>query len=94
MKTESRIKSGVAGLKATSMAIRFWTGFSARARFFIVNTGGKANPHKVSWLTQIPVGRGNQLIANPLFGITTAEIVVLFNFSFPIANIYAPCCSV
>ncbi len=54
-----------------------WTGFSARARVFIVN---KASPDKPASVRDYaaPRFRGKAVLANPLFGTTTAYIAALF----------------
>jgi iron(III) transport system substrate-binding protein len=57
----------------------FWTGFSARARVFIVNTDVKVSPRSIMAYTD-PRWKGRSVIANPLFGSTTAEIAALFTF--------------
>lgn len=55
----------------------YWTGFSARARVFIVNKRVKENPTSIlDYVNQKWKGRG--VIANPLFGTTTSEIAALF----------------
>jgi len=55
----------------------YWTGFSARARVLIVN---QAIPDKPKSITSYanPASNGRAVIANPLFGTTTAEIAALF----------------
>jgi iron(III) transport system substrate-binding protein len=55
----------------------FWTGFSARARVLVVNSGA---PEKPSGVMDYADSRwkGRAVIANPLFGTTTAEIAALF----------------
>jgi iron(III) transport system substrate-binding protein len=55
----------------------YWTGFSARARMIIVNKGSRANPSSVLDYTDARF-RGKPVIANPLFGTTTAHIAALF----------------
>ncbi len=55
----------------------YWTGFSARARVFIVNKNSKEKPESI--LDYInPKWKGKCVIANPLFGTTTTEIAALF----------------
>ena len=54
-----------------------WTGFAARARVFIVNKNAGAKPDSVLAYAA-PQWRGKIVIANPLFGTTTAEIAALF----------------
>jgi iron(III) transport system substrate-binding protein len=55
----------------------YWSGFSARARVFIVNKNIKNIPDTV--LAYIdPQWKGKSVIANPLFGTTTSEIAALF----------------
>lgn len=53
-----------------------WTGFSARARVFIVNNRVKERPMGIAVYTD-PANRGRSVIANPLFGTTTAQIAAL-----------------
>lgn len=56
----------------------YWTGFSARARVFIVNKSAKVKPVGLqSYLD--PKARGRAVIANPLFGTTTAQMAALFS---------------
>ncbi len=55
----------------------YWTGFSARARVFIINKKVKDTPQSI--LDYInPKWKGRGVIANPLFGTTTTEIAALF----------------
>jgi iron(III) transport system substrate-binding protein len=55
----------------------FWTGFSARARVLLVNQNAKDKP--IGVLSYVdPKLKGKGVIANPLFGTTTAELAVLF----------------
>ena len=54
-----------------------WTGFSARARVFVVAAGAKEKPSGLSAYTD-PKWKGRAAIANPLFGTTTSEIAALF----------------
>jgi iron(III) transport system substrate-binding protein len=56
----------------------YWTGFSARARILIVNQSLKDKPVSVQAYTD-PRFNGKAVIANPLFGTTTAHIAALFN---------------
>ncbi len=55
----------------------YWTGFSARARVLIVNNTVKDKPKTILAYTE-PRWKGKSVIANPLFGTTTAEIAALF----------------
>ncbi len=55
----------------------YWTGFSARARVLIVNTGIKEAPSTIRAYTASR-WRGKSVITNPLFGTTTAQIAALF----------------
>jgi len=55
----------------------FWTGFSARARVFVVNKNVKDVPKTIMAYTD-PGRKGKGVIANPLFGTTTSEIAALF----------------
>jgi iron(III) transport system substrate-binding protein len=55
----------------------YWIGFSARARVFMVNTGIKEEPKTLLAYTD-PRWKGKAVMANPLFGTTTAEIAALF----------------
>ena len=55
----------------------YWTGFSARARLIVVNKNAKLKP--VSILSYLdPKMKGRAVIANPLFGTTTAQMAALF----------------
>ena len=56
---------------------KYWTGFSARARVFIVNESVKNSPRTILAYTD-PRWKGKSVIANPLFGTTTAGIAALF----------------
>ncbi|MCP4575769.1 MAG: extracellular solute-binding protein [Deltaproteobacteria bacterium] len=56
---------------------RYWTGFSARARVLVVNNGVKDKPETILAYTD-PRWKGKSVMANPLFGTTTAEIAALF----------------
>jgi len=55
----------------------YWTGFSARARVFIVNKATKGMPDSISDYTD-PKWKGRTVIANPLFGTTTTWLAALF----------------
>jgi iron(III) transport system substrate-binding protein len=55
----------------------YWTGFSARARMLIVAKGRVDNPTSILAYTD-PRFRGKTVIANPLFGTTTAHMAALF----------------
>ena len=55
----------------------YWTGFSARARVFVVAAGVKDKPKGISAYTD-PRWKARSAIANPLFGTTTSEIAALF----------------
>jgi len=55
----------------------YWTGFSARARVLVVNNNVKDKPGTILAYTD-PRWKGRSVIANPLFGTTTAEIAALF----------------
>ena len=57
--------------------IGYWTGFAARARVLIVRPDVSPRPTSVFSYTD-PRWRGKTVIANPLFGTTTAEIAALF----------------
>ena len=54
-----------------------WTGFSARARMLIVSNKLADNLSSIEAYTD-PRLRGKAVIANPLFGTTTAHIAALF----------------
>jgi iron(III) transport system substrate-binding protein len=54
-----------------------WTGFSARARILIVDHGLKDKPVSIQAYTD-PRFNGKTVIANPLFGTTTAHMAALF----------------
>jgi iron(III) transport system substrate-binding protein len=55
-----------------------WTGFSARIRILVVKEGEKEKPSSI--LDYIhPKYRAKAVIANPLFGTTTAHISALFS---------------
>jgi iron(III) transport system substrate-binding protein len=55
----------------------YWTGFSARARMLIVARGGVGNPTSILAYAD-PRFHGKAVIANPLFGTTTAHVAALF----------------
>ncbi len=55
----------------------YWTGFSARARVFIVNKNAPRKPSSILDYTD-PSWRGRGVIANPLFGTTTTHVAALF----------------
>ncbi len=55
----------------------FWTGFSARARVFVVNKEADNKPNSILAYTE-PRWKGKGVIANPLFGTTTVEIAAIF----------------
>jgi iron(III) transport system substrate-binding protein len=55
----------------------YWTGFAARARILIVNKNAGARPTSILAYRD-PEWRGKTIIANPLFGTTTTQIVSLF----------------
>jgi len=55
----------------------YWSGFSARARVLIVKKNVKDKPDTILAYTN-PLKKGRSVIANPLFGSTTAEIAALF----------------
>lgn len=55
----------------------YWTGFSARARLLIVERGLKDKPASIQAYTD-PRFNGKAVIANPLFGTTTAHMAALF----------------
>jgi iron(III) transport system substrate-binding protein len=54
-----------------------WTGFSARARVFVVNKSARFKPEGLDSYAK-PEARGRGVIANPLFGTTTAQMAALF----------------
>jgi hypothetical protein len=51
----------------------YWTGFSARARVLIANQTVPDKPKSITSYAD-PASKGRAVIANPLFGTTTAEI--------------------
>jgi len=55
----------------------YWTGFSARARMLIVAKTSGDNPNSIHAYAD-PHFNAKTLIANPLFGTTTAHIAALF----------------
>jgi iron(III) transport system substrate-binding protein len=55
-----------------------WTGFSARIRLFVVKESLKDNPTSILDYTNSKY-KGKAVIANPLFGTTTAHISALFS---------------
>jgi len=55
----------------------YWTGFSARARVLVVHQDVPEKPTSILAYTY-PRWRGSAVIANPLFGTTTAQIAALF----------------
>ncbi len=55
----------------------YWTGFSARARVLVINNNVKNKPQTILAYTDSR-WRGEAVIANPLFGTTTAEVAALF----------------
>ena len=56
----------------------YWTGFSARIRVIIVNRDANLYPSSI-WDYTNPKYRGKSVLANPLFGTTTAHISALFS---------------
>lgn len=54
-----------------------WTGFSARARLIVVNKNAKTKPASILAYVD-PKMKGKAVIANPLFGTTTAQMAALF----------------
>jgi iron(III) transport system substrate-binding protein len=54
-----------------------WTGFSARARMLLVEQGLKDKPVSIQAYTDLRFN-GKAVIANPLFGTTTAHMAALF----------------
>ena len=55
----------------------YWTGFSARVRLIVAQEGLAAKPSSILDYTSLRF-RGKGVIANPLFGTTTAHISALF----------------
>jgi len=58
-------------------ALGYWTGFSARARVLVVNRAAGLKPAGVLAYVD-PKFKGKGVIANPLFGTTTAQMAALF----------------
>jgi len=56
----------------------YWTGFSARARVFIVNRSVKHPPTSIEEYTA-PRWKGRAALANPLFGTTAIQFAVLLH---------------
>jgi iron(III) transport system substrate-binding protein len=56
----------------------YWTGFSARARLLVVNRTAKTRPSGILAYVD-PQRKGKAVIANPLFGTTTAQMAALFS---------------
>jgi ABC-type Fe3+ transport system, periplasmic component len=54
-----------------------WTAFSARARVLVVNKKAPNRPTSIIAYTE-PQWKGKSVIANPLFGTTTAHVAALF----------------
>lgn len=63
--------------KAFKDAGGYWTGFSARARVLVVNREVRDGPRSILAYAE-PRWKGRAVIANPLFGTTTAEVAALF----------------
>ena len=55
----------------------YWTGFSARVRLFIAQNGRTKKPTSIMAYT-LPEFKAKTVIANPLFGTTTAHVAALF----------------
>ena len=55
----------------------YWSGFSARARVFVVNKSVKDSPKSILAYTD-PRWKDRLVICNPLFGTTTSEMAALF----------------
>lgn len=55
----------------------YWTGFSARARVFIVNRKARFKPESLNAYVD-PKLAGKGIIANPLFGTTATHVAALF----------------
>jgi iron(III) transport system substrate-binding protein len=55
----------------------YWTGFSARARVLLANNSVAEKPKSINAYSD-PKFNGRTVIANPLFGTTTAEMAALF----------------
>jgi iron(III) transport system substrate-binding protein len=56
----------------------YWTGFSARARVLLVNKSVKEKPQSILAYCDTR-WKNRAVIANPLFGTTTAEMAALFS---------------
>jgi iron(III) transport system substrate-binding protein len=56
----------------------YWTGFSARARLLVVNRTANSKPTSILAYVE-PKLKGKAVIANPLFGTTTAQMAALFS---------------
>jgi iron(III) transport system substrate-binding protein len=56
----------------------YWTGFSARARVLVVNKSASFRPAGVPGYLD-PRAKGKGVIANPLFGTTTAQMAAFFS---------------
>ncbi len=54
----------------------YWSGFSARARVFIVNDAAERKPMRITAYID-PANRKRSVIANPLFGTTTSHMAAL-----------------
>lgn len=55
----------------------YWTGFSARAKVFIVNRKARFKPESLNAYVD-PKLAGKGIIANPLFGTTATHVAALF----------------
>ena len=55
----------------------YWTSFSARARVMVVNQKTPSRPTSIMAYTEAQ-WKGKSVIANPLFGTTTAQVAALF----------------
>jgi iron(III) transport system substrate-binding protein len=74
----SYVSPNAAGIPATFRdPDGYWTGFAARARVLIVRQGTSPRPASMFAYAD-PIWRGKTVIANPLFGTTTAQIAALF----------------
>lgn len=72
------VSPNAAGIPATFKdPLGHWVGFSARARVLVVNQASKDKPTGVRDYTN-PRFKGKTVIANPLFGTTTAYVAALF----------------
>ncbi len=56
---------------------RYWTGFSARVRLFVVHNRADPKPASIFDYAN-PLFKAKGVIANPLFGTTTSHIAALF----------------